>query len=68
LNVLEKSVDEEIKVLSVVTLRARMAKKTLKTHDNSNGVQRSTRVKYHAQIFTYDGFVAHHNTYMVKII
>jgi hypothetical protein len=45
-----------------------MAKKTLKTPDNNNGVRRSTRVKYHVQILTYDGFVVHHYTYMVRVI
>ncbi len=45
-----------------------MAKKSLKTLDNNNGVQRSTRVKYLVQRLTYDGLVAHHYAYMVKII
>jgi len=45
-----------------------MAKKVLKTLDNNNGVQRPTRVKYHVQRFTYDGFVAHHYAYMVRVI
>ncbi len=45
-----------------------MAKKVLKTPDNNNRVRRSTRVKYPVQIFTYDGFIAHHYAYMVKII
>jgi hypothetical protein len=45
-----------------------MAKKVLKTPDNNNGIQRSTRVKYLVQRLTYDGFVAHHYTYMVRVI
>jgi hypothetical protein len=45
-----------------------MAKKALKTPDNNNGVRRSTRVKYHVQILTYDGFITHHYTYMVRVI
>jgi hypothetical protein len=45
-----------------------MAKKTLKTLDNNNGIQRSTQVKYLIQILTYNGFVAHHYAYMVKVI
>jgi len=45
-----------------------MAKKTLKTPDNNNGVRRSTRFKYLIQRLTYDDFVAHHYAYMVKII
>jgi hypothetical protein len=45
-----------------------MAKKNLKTLDNNNGVQRSTQVKYLVQRLTYDGFVAHHYAYMVKVI
>ncbi len=45
-----------------------MAKKALKTPENNSGVRRSTRVKYHVQILTYDGFVAHHYAYMVKVI
>ncbi len=45
-----------------------MSKKALKTPNNNNGVRRSTRVKYPLQRFTYDGFVAHHYTYMVKVI
>jgi len=42
----EKSEGEESRITSVTTPRARMAKKILKTHDNNNGVQRFTRVKY----------------------
>ncbi len=45
-----------------------MAKKALKTLKNNNGVRRSTRIKYLVQIFTYDGFVAHHYAYMVRVI
>ncbi len=45
-----------------------MARKALKTPNNNNGVRRSTQVKYPVQIFTYDGFVAHHYAYMVKVI
>jgi hypothetical protein len=68
LNDSEKSVGEESRIPSVTTPRARMAKKVLKTLNNNNGVQRSTRVKYPVQILTYDGFVAHHYAYMVKVI
>ncbi len=59
---------EESRIPSVTTPGARMAKKALKMLDNNNGIRRSTRVKYHVQILTYDGFVTHHYTYMVKII
>jgi len=45
-----------------------MAKKNLKTLNNNNGVRKSTQVKYPIQIFTYDGFVAHHYAYMVRVI
>jgi hypothetical protein len=65
---LEKNVGEESRIPSVTTLRAWMAKKALKTPDNNNGVQRSTRVKYPVQRLTYDGFVAHHYAYMVRVI
>jgi hypothetical protein len=58
----------ESKVPSITTPGARMAKIFLKTPDNNNGVRRSTRVKYLVQILTYDGFVAHHYTYMVRVI
>jgi hypothetical protein len=64
----KKSVGEESRIPSVITLGARMAKKVLKTPDNNNGVRRSTRIKYHVQILTYDGFVTHHYAYMVKVI
>jgi hypothetical protein len=64
----EKSVGEESRIPLVTTLGARMPKKVLKTPNNNNGVRRSTRVKYHVQILTYDGFVAHHYTYMVRVI
>jgi hypothetical protein len=64
----EKSVDEESRILSISTPGAQMAKKVLKTPNNNNGVRRSTRVKYLVQRLTYDGFVAHHYTYMVRII
>jgi hypothetical protein len=64
----EKSVGEESRIPSVTTPGARMTKKALKTPDNNNGVQKSTRVKYHVQRLTYDGFVAHHYAYMVKVI
>jgi len=45
-----------------------MAKKVLKTPNNNSGVRRSTQVKYPIQRLTYDGFVAHHYAYMVRII
>jgi len=67
-NDLEKSVGEKSIITLVTTLGAQMAKKTLKTFDNNNGVRRSTRVKYHVQRLTYDGFVAHHYAYMVRVI
>jgi hypothetical protein len=67
-NDLEKSVDEESKVSLIITPGARMPKKVLKTLGNNNGLRRSTRVKYPVQIFTYDGFVAHHYAYMVRVI
>jgi hypothetical protein len=38
----EKSVDEESKVPLVTILGTWIAKKTLKTHDNNNGIQIST--------------------------
>jgi hypothetical protein len=65
---LEKSVGEESKIPSVTTPGARMANKAFKTPDNNNGVRRSIRVKYHVQRLTYDGFVAHHYAYMVRVI
>jgi hypothetical protein len=65
---LEKNVGEESRIPSVTTLGAQMAKKALKTFDNNNGVRRSTRVKYLVQILTYDGFLAHHYAYMVRVI
>ncbi len=58
----------ESRIPSVTTPEARMAKKALKTLDNNNGVRRSTRVKYPVQKLTYDGFVVHHYTYMVRVI
>jgi len=64
----EKSEGEKSRITSVTTPGARMAKKTLKTPDNNNEVRRSTRIKYHVQRLTYDGFVAHHYAYMVKVI
>jgi hypothetical protein len=64
----EKSVGEESIIPSVTILGARMAKKVLKTPDNNSGVQRSTRIKYLVQRLTYDGFVAHHYAYMVRVI
>jgi len=45
-----------------------MVKKALKTPNNNSGVRRSTRIKYHVQILTYDAFVAHHYAYMVRVI
>jgi hypothetical protein len=65
---LEKSVGGEPRIPLVTTPRARMAKKALKTFDNNNGIRRSTRVKYHVQRLTYDGFIAHHYAYMVRVI
>ncbi len=59
---------EESRILSVTTPKAWMANKALKTFDNNNGVRRSTRVKYPVQKLTYDGFVAHHYAYMVRVI
>jgi hypothetical protein len=65
---LEKSVGEESRVPSIITLGAHMAKKDLKIINNNNGVQTSTQVKHHVQILTYDGFVTHHYAYMVRVI
>ncbi len=59
---------EESRILSITTPAARMAKKVLKTLDNNSEVRRSTRVKYPVQRLTYDGFVAHHYAYMVRVI
>ncbi len=64
----KKSVGEESKIHLVTPPGARMAKKVLKTPNNNNGVRRSTQVKYPVQRLTYDGFVAHHYAYMVRII
>jgi hypothetical protein len=61
-------VGEESRIPSVPTPGAWMAKKALKTPDNDSGVQRSTQVKYLVQRLTYDGFVAHHYAYMVRVI
>ncbi len=63
-----KRVDKKSRILSVVILGIQMAKKALKTPNNNNGIQRSTQVKYLVQILTYDDFVVHHYTYMVKVI
>ncbi len=59
---------EESKIPSVITLGTQMAKKALKTPDNNCGMRRSTRMRYHVQRLTYGGFVAHHYTYMVRVI
>jgi hypothetical protein len=64
----EKSVGEESRIPSVIILGAWMAKKVLKTPDNNSGVRKSTRVKYLIQRLTFDGFVAHHYAYMVRVI
>jgi len=54
------NVDGESIVPSIVTLGAQMTKKTLKTLDNNNGIQKSKWVKYHVQKFTYDGLIIMH--------
>jgi len=54
-NDLKKSEGEESRITSVITPRARMAKKALKTPDNNNGIRRFTQVKYPVQRLTYDG-------------
>ncbi len=64
----KKSEGEESIITSVTTPGIRMAKKVMKTPDNNNGIRRSTRVKYPVQRLTYDDFVTHHYTYMVRII
>jgi hypothetical protein len=64
----KKNVDEESKVLLVIILKVRMVKKALKTPDNNIGIRKSTRVKYLIQRLTYDGFVAHHYAYMLRVI
>jgi len=45
-----------------------MAKKALKTPNNNNEIRRSTQVKYLVQRLTYDGFLAHHYAYLVRVI
>jgi len=64
----KKNVDKESKVLLTIILKVRMAKKAFKTLDNNIGIRRSTRIKYLIQILTYDGFVAHHYAYMLRVI
>jgi hypothetical protein len=64
----KKNVGEESRVPSIITPRVWMANKALKTPDNNSGVRRFTRIKYLVQILTYDGFVAHHYAYMVRVI
>ncbi len=64
----KKNVCEELKIHSITIPGAWMPKKTLKKTNNNNGIQISTQVKYHVQILTYDGFVAHHYAYMVSVI
>jgi hypothetical protein len=64
----ENNVGGESRIPSVTTPGAQMAKKALKTLNNNNGVRRSIKVKYFVQKLTYDGFVAHHYAYMVKVI
>ncbi len=59
-NDLEKSVDEESRVLLIIILGARMAQKALKALNNNNGVRKSTKIKYPIQRFTYDGFAGYH--------
>jgi hypothetical protein len=49
LNDSKKSVGEELRIPLVNIPGTWMAKKALKTPDNNNGVQRSTRVKYPIQ-------------------
>ncbi len=63
--VIQRRVGEESIIPLVITPEVRMAKKVLKTLNTNSG---STRVKYLIQIFTYDGFVAHHYAYMVRVI
>jgi len=43
---LKMNVGEESRIPSITTLGAWMAKKALKTPNNNNGIQKSTRVKY----------------------
>jgi hypothetical protein len=64
----EKNVGEESRIPSVTTHGVRMAKKPLKTPYNNSGMGISTRIKYPVQKLTYDGFVAHHYAYMVRVI
>jgi hypothetical protein len=66
--VIQKRMDEESRIPLVIIPGARMAKEALKAPDNNSGMQRSTRVKYLVQRLTYDGFVAHHYAYMVRVI
>jgi len=65
---LEKSVGEKSIIPSVTIPGIQMAKKVLKTSDNNSGARRSTQVKYPLQRLTYDGFVAPHYAYMVRVI
>jgi len=64
----EKSVGVQSRIPLVITPGVWMAKKVLKTPNNNSGIWRSTWIKYPVQRLTYDGFVAHHYAYMVKVI
>jgi hypothetical protein len=61
-------VGEESRVFSITIPEARMAKKAFKKFNNNSGIRRSTRIKYLVRRLTYDGFVAHHYAYMVRVI
>ena len=60
------SLDEELGILSVVTLGVRKSKNVVKTPGSDVGICRSTHVKYPIDRLRYDGFSIHHYAYMVK--
>jgi hypothetical protein len=64
----KKSAGEKSRVPSDNTPGAWTTKKGLKTPNNNNGVWRFTWIKYLVQRLTYDDFVAHHYTYMMRVI
>ena len=64
----EMSLDEELGIPSVVTPGARKSKNVIKTLGGDVGTHRSTRVKNHVDKLRYDGFLARHYAYMVKIL
>ena len=64
----EQSIDDELGIPSIVTPGVRKTRDVLRAPGSEPILRRSTRARYPVDRLKYDGFIAIHYAYMVKVI